>query len=473
MQENQNADFKSFVKAGLKNLKTSFEQGEEVEGTVSAITKDSIFLDINAKSEGILDRSEFEKEGRLSVREGDTLKAFFVRIEDNGELILTGKVKGNSADNESIENAFRARIPIEGRIEGERKGGYTVIIGSRTAFCPFSQIDINPSPDRALYVGRRCSFMISEYSTSDFVVSRREFLEMELEKNLKQLRETLQEGDVVTGVVKRIMNFGVFVDIGGIDGLVPMRELAWGHVKSAEDVVSVGEEITVKLIKVQWNDNRLTLSLKQVGEDPWSRVKENYHATKQYVGTVTKLTPFGAFVALEPGVEGLVHISKLGAGKRVTHASEILTEDQEISVFVESIDPDNHRISLTLENPQEGRAIDLDKGSVKVGEVCQGVVEDIKPFGVFVKLSPSVTALLHISEIPSTSQANTVKSLFKRYPPGSELQVVVKNVSQDKISLTLPNSSKDDQDEYRQFLTEKKKGDGFGNLGSAFDHIQM
>ena len=474
MSKNSDNRIDRFVNTSVNKIRISFEPGEQVEGTVTAITRDAIFLDINAKSEGIIDRRELENNDVLSVKEGDTLKAFFVRAEDNGELILTVEGSEQSGDNESIENSYHAKIPIVGKVMGECKGGYEIMFGNRRAFCPFSQIDVNPSPEKSFYCGQKFSFVISEYGENNIVVSRRKFLESQLERERENLRETLCPGTIVTGVVKRIMEFGVFVDLGGgVDGLIPMGELAWGQVKSAEEITQVGEKLAVKILNVRWNENRVTLSLKQTEDSPWLKVKENYHVTKQYSGLVTRLMKYGAFVALEPGVEGLIHISKLGHGKRLSHAAEVLEEGQEISVFIEAIDYENRRISLTLENPQEGRTMDVDGDQIKIGQMVTGIVEGIKPFGIFVKLTSTATGLLHISEIPLTGAANTVKSMMKRYPPGSEISVMIKKLHQSRISLALPGADTDEHDEFRQYIAEKKDPDDFGSLGSAFDNIQL
>ena len=473
MHQNTNSHLNGFEKSQIKNIRTSFEPGEEVEGTVTAIERDSIFLDVNAKGEGIIDRKEVEKNGKLSFSVGARLKAFFVREKNNGELIFTVKISGKKIDDESIENAYHAKIPIEGRVDCECKGGYSVIFGNTKAFCPFSQVDLNRSPDNSLYLGQKFSFLITEYDGENLVVSRRKLLEKELEKDREHLKKTLREGIIIDGTVKRIMEFGVFVDIGGIDGLVPMGELAWGYVKNAEEIVHIGETIAVKVLNIQWDKNRIALSLKYAGDDPWLRVKENYHVTKQYNGTVTKRMNFGAFVALEPGVEGLIHISKLGAGKRLSHASEVLEDGQEISVFIETIDYENRRISLMLENPKEGRTMEIEGDKIIIGQTVPGVVQDIKPFGIFVKLSSTATGLLHTSEISLGNSINTVKSMFKHFPIGSEIQVLIKNVRQNKISLTLPSTNTGNSDEYHQFLAEKKDSDDFGSLGSAFKDIQL
>ena len=474
MSKDSSDHLDSFANTSIDNIRISFEPGEQVNGKITAITRDAIFLDINAKSEGIIDRIEFGKNNELSVKEGDTVSAYFVRAEDSGELILTVKGSGQPVDSEAIENSYKAQIPIEGRVDGEQKGGYVVLFGSRKAFCPFSQIDLKPSPDKSFYLGQKFSFIISEYDGENLVVSRRKFLESQLENDKECLRETLHAGAIITGIVKRIMEFGVFVELGGgVDGLIPISELAWGQVKNAEEITHIGENVTVKVLNVSWSDNRVTLSLKKTEDDPWHKVKESYHVTKQYGGVVTKLMKYGAFVALEPGIEGLIHISKLGDGKRLSHASEVLEDEQEISVFVEAIDYENRRIALTLQNPQEGRTMDIAGDRVKIGEVVNGVVEGIKPFGIFVKLTSTATGLLHISEIPLTGSANTVKSMMKHYPLGSEIRVMINKMQQSRISLTLPGVDADDDEEYRQHIAKRKETDDFGNLGSAFDNIQL
>jgi small subunit ribosomal protein S1 len=458
---------------GFEGFRTSFEPGEKVTGTVTAITKDFVFVNISSKSEGIVARQDLvDDEGDLTIAEGDPLSAFYVRTVD-GEIELTVRMRGSDELDQSLVDAFAARIPIEGRVEAERKGGYDVQVGSQRAFCPYSQIDVFRGGDSAEHVGKRYTFLLTECGDGNVVVSRRQFIEHEQTAQRDSLRESLSEGDIVAGTVRRLMPFGAFIDIGGVEGLCPMRELAWERVDEAGDVVREGEKLAVKVLRVDWDAEKFTLSIRQAGRDPWEGVEGRYQASKLYDGKVTRLMPFGAFVALEPGVEGLVHISKLGAGKRLNHASEVLAEDEPIAVYVESIDLERRRISLTLENPQQGRTMEVEGLELTVGAEMTGVVQDVRQFGVFVSLSPSQTGLLHISEISFNGNVDRFRDMRRRFQRDAEVEVVVKNVHGDRISLTLPGGA-DDDDSYRQDVLESPgEADALGDLGSAFDSLKL
>ncbi len=472
MTGNTDQNIEALVNSSFENFKSYFEPGEKVQGIVSAVTRKAIFVDINAKSEGVIDCTELARQGIPEPKPGDSIEAYFLRTGSGGEFCLSIELKAANIDDRALADAYASKIPIEGRVEAERKGGYEIQIGSHQAFCPYSQIDLYASQDKTIYIGQRYSFLISEYNESNLVVSRRSYLEAEHEKLRNQLKETLREGDDIEGTVRRVMDFGVFVDIGGIQGLVPMSEIAWSRVNDANELVRVGEKVTVKVLKIQWESERISLSLKQVGGDPWGRVQDNYHETKQYHGTVRKLMEFGAFVELEPGIDGLIHISKLGAGKRLSHAAEVLKEDEEINVYIESIDAERRRISLSLENPQQGRTMDIEGAALTVGEVIEGTVEDIKQFGIFIKVTASRSGLLHISEIPFTGNANKLREMHKKFPIGEKTKVVINSIREDKISLSLPESLGENESEYREFLANKESGE-LVSLGDLFGDLKV
>ena len=459
---------------GLDNFRSSFEAGEEIEGIITSITKDTIFFDVHAKSEGIIDRIELEDKGKLTVKVGDPIKAYFVRTGPGEEMLFKVKNTVENTDDEAILHALSSGIPVSGKVIGERNGGYDISLGEHDAFCPYSQIDIYNHDDKSYYIGQQYSFMVLEYQDSNLVLSRRKLLETQREKSLQQLKDSLKIGDIVDGTVKSIAKFGIFVDIGGIDGLVPHSEMSWSRLVSPDELVTVGDTISVKIIKIQWNENRITLSIREIASnDPWLTIQDRFHPTKQYEGIVTRLMEFGAFVELEPGIEGLLHISKLGAGKRLDHPSEVLKEKEKVAIYIEEIDQERRRISLSLENRQQGRTMNLEGEKLTIGETILGCVDDIKQFGIFIRLGSNNSGLLHISEIPFSGQINKIKEMYKRYPKGSEVSVIIKNIQEGKISLSLPDSKNEDNKEFEDYLETKSKVDDFGSLGSAFDNIKI
>lgn len=457
----------------MEGFRTGFAPGEKVRGTITGITSNSVFVDLNAKSEGIIERSELvDREGKLTVSEGEEIEAFFARM-DRGDIVLTVRMATDDAEDADIRQAFDAQIPVEGKVQAERKGGYEVRFGETRGFCPFSQMDVYAGGESSAYVGQRLTFLITEYDGDNLVVSRRKLLEAQAGERKDKLKGQLAEGDTVEGTVTRVMNFGAFVDLGGMEGLIPMGELAWERVERAEDVVKAGDRVTVRVLRLDWARDRVSLSLRLAGGDPWDTIDENFHVGGEYRGKVTRCMDFGAFVQLTPGVEGLVHISKLGAGKRLAHAHEVVQEGQELAVFIEKIDHERRRISLVLENPQQGRHMEVAGAELVIGSTVKGTVEDIRPFGIFVKVGPNQTGLLHISQLDIPEhQTNPHRAMYKMHPPGSEIEVEIQAVHQRKISLTLPNRGDDESASLRELLQDGD-GDGLGSLGGLFDGFTL
>ena len=251
--------FDVLVSESLDNLRATVEPGEKISGTVTSISKNNVFVDVSAKSEGIVDRAELAKHGLDDVDVGSTLETYVIGFGDGGEILLSVNMAANEAGEEAIADAFAAKIPVEGKVIKERKGGFEVQVGRRSGFCPYSQIDLFTGGDNASYCGQRFSFLITEFNRSNLVLSRRKILELEAAEGRKHLRDTLKVNDIIEGMVKKIMNFGVFVDLGGMDGLIPKSELSWARIDNPDDSVRIGEMITVRVINLDWDSERITL----------------------------------------------------------------------------------------------------------------------------------------------------------------------------------------------------------------------
>ena len=327
--------------------------GSKVEATVLKITKDWIFLDTGRKGEGVLDIKELtDAEGNTSVKVGDKVAAWFISSRNN-EMRFTTKVgsgSGGAAGNAQLEEAYAAGIPVEGVVEKEVKGGFEVKVAGSRAFCPFSQIGLRRVDDSAALIGKHMSFKISEYAENgrNIVLSHRALLEEELQGQKDALKETLKVGDRVTGAVTSLRDFGAFVSIGCVEGLLPISEVAWARVNDVSEVLSIGQEIEVVVKGIDWEKDRISFSLKDTLADPWEEAASAFPEGSYQNGKVARLTPFGAFVTLASGVDGLIHISKLGAGKRIQHPKEVLSEGQDVEVKVEGVDREQKRISLSL-----------------------------------------------------------------------------------------------------------------------------
>ncbi|MDT8389987.1 MAG: S1 RNA-binding domain-containing protein [Lentisphaeria bacterium] len=475
-------DFGAYLDNGMDALKRGFEVGEQVTGTVTLIDRNSVFLDINARSEGIIDRSEFvDGQGNISVKVGDSVTAYFISAK-GGEFKLAMSY-GAKGDKAGLWDAYQGGIPIEGRVDGERAGGYEVTIAGQKGFCPYSQIDIHRQ-DPAAYIGEKFRFKITEYDEwgDNLVVSRRQLLEVEREQQQKELQDSLKIGDVMEGRVTKLMDFGAFVDIGGVEGLIPISQLAWGRVNAASDVVSEGEKVKVAVLNIDWAKGRITLSLKEAQGNPWESVGETYAVGRKVKGVVTKLMPFGAFVALEPGVEGLVHISKLGAGRRINHPKEVVEEGQTVEVEIESIDLDARKMSLSMESNRGGQtgaendteAAPQPVGQVVVGGRVTGVVQGIKHFGVFVSLPGDHTGLLHISQVDYKGGRDVEGWLRVNMPEGSQIDVVIEKMDGDRISLTTAEKwdKENNKEDISGFMIAGDDG-ALGSLGDALGKLNL
>jgi small subunit ribosomal protein S1 len=327
------------------------EPGQMVETAIVKISGDWIFLDLGGKGEGYLERKELQDEvGNLTVKEGDRIRAYFMSSENN-EMHFTTKI-GSGPDKESqLEDAWKNKIPVDGTIAREIRGGYEVKIGGTVrAFCPFSQLGLRREENPTDYIGRSMTFHIVEYGEGgkNIVVSRKPILDQEKQVRKEALKATLSEGAKIRGKVTSIQKFGAFVDIGGLEGLLPISEMAWGRVEKVNDILSVGQEVEVIIIKLDWNNDRFSFSLKDALPNPWDRVEETYPIGSFHAGTVARITNFGAFVTLKEGMDGLVHISKMGAGRRINHPREVVKEGQSVEVQVDGVDRAQRRISLVL-----------------------------------------------------------------------------------------------------------------------------
>jgi len=349
-----NDDGKSFADmfAGGFASPSSFTPGQQIEATVVRISGNSVFLDVGGKSEGYINREEFlDAQGQLTIKEGDRIKAYSLAGE-RGEMHFTTRLGGSGgAGNAQLEEAFASRIPVEGTVEKEIKGGFEIkLAGGARAFCPYSQVDLRRVEESATLLGRSLLFRISQYSENgrNIVLSRRQLLEEEARAKREKLREILQVGATITGVVTSLRPFGAFIDIGGLEGLLPVSEIGWGHVEDIHSKLEVGQHVEVVVLKLDWENERYSFSLKQALADPWLEAARKFTEGSFHTGTVARLTTFGAFVTLAEGVDGLIHISALAGGRRINHPREVVGERQVVEVRIDKVDPAARRISLTL-----------------------------------------------------------------------------------------------------------------------------
>jgi len=348
-QESTEPSFADLFQENLSKSLRRLEPGQKITTTIAGIAGNSIFLDVGGKNEGILDSSELlDEEGKVSVAIGDKVDAYFLR-SSGGAQLFTIKL-GGGKNTGHLEEAWRNGIPVEGLVKEEIKGGFDITLGgSVRAFCPYSQMGMHRVADAgAEYTGLRMIFLITRFEENgrNIVVSARALIEQERERQKEALQESLAEGATVQGKISSIRDFGAFVDIGGVDGLIPISEIGWSRVEDINEHLTLGQEVTAVIKKLDWKANRITLSLKETLANPWDAARERFTEGSIHTGTVARLTTFGAFVTLEPGVDGLIHISKLGGGRRINHPREVLEVGQEVEVKVEAIDNDTRKIGL-------------------------------------------------------------------------------------------------------------------------------
>jgi small subunit ribosomal protein S1 len=446
--------------------------GQRIKTTVISVSGDMVYVDMGGKSEGVIGLSEFAREdGTGGVRAGDQVEAFFLAVQ-NGVKRLTTRSRGYSTlDVAGIRDAYHANLPVAGKVKAAVKGGYEVTVGGARCFCPFSQMDLKASRESEQYVGQTFSFKVVEFENDgrNIVLSRRALLEEERRAQAERLKETLSVGMELTGTVRSIQGFGAFVDLGGLDGLIPASEIGWDRAERPADVLSVGQEVTLKVIGLDWEKNRLTLSLKALKADPWQGAAERYAVESRVKGVIVRLAPFGAFVNLEPGIDGLIHISNLGAGRHINHPKEVAEVGQWVEPLVLAVDEAAKKISLTLEQPKEEVPLP------EVGDVVEGTVERVMPYGIFMKLESGAGGLIPNSEMGTPKGTNH----SRMFPVGTKMQVIVIGSDKQSRKVSLSRNAVNErveQDEFKHYRTQQKGDDqassGLGSFGELLkEHL--
>lgn len=441
--------------------------GDEVEGVIAHIGDDEIFVDLDAKQQGWFDRADLSgPDGTLAVQVGDTVSGRVVQIEPSTGHVRLASSLGRDAGREQLELALRDGIPIEGKITGTNKGGVEVEVGGMRGFCPMSQLDLRRVEDPDALVGQVHTFLVVELKDRDVVLSRRQLLEREAAEARQKILAQLQEGATMQGRVSQIRDFGAFVDLGGIEGLIPVRELSHDRVQRPQDVVKVGDVVDVKVLKIEPDGDRvkISLSLKELQADPWDGIDAIAPVGKVVAGRVTRVTDFGAFVRLAAGVEGLLHVSELGI--RVEHPSEVIEVGEQRLVVVRGVDRGRKRISLALagEGATEGET--AQNLRPVMGAVVTATVEKHERFGVFVQVAGTQgragRGLVPTAELGLPRGADVRKEL----PAGAEITAKVIDPTEGRLRLSIRAAVEDAEravfDNYRQ---EQARKGGMGTLG--------
>ncbi len=354
----ENENFEKLLEDSFSGV-SRLKPGQEIEAEIVSITDNCIFLQLNGKSEGQLDVEEFmDRDGNITVSEGDKVKAYFLNSK-NGEIHFTTRISGEKAGDALLQSAFEGEIPVEGTVEKEIKGGFEVKIGESRAFCPYSQMGMKRVENAQEYIGKHLTFKILEYKEKgrNILVSNRAILEKERREKVEALKKTLKEGMTVTGVVKSLRDFGAFIDLDGVQALLPVSEISRSRVKDIEEVLSIGQKIEAVILKLDWAAERISVSMKKLLADPWDSAEGKYKEGSQHTGEVVRLTNFGAFVSLEPGLDGLIHISDLEKDSRdyPERKQKKLKVGERITVEINSVDAVKKRISLKPADDTQGK----------------------------------------------------------------------------------------------------------------------
>ncbi len=429
--------------------------GEVITAEVVAIDQNFVTVNAGLKSESLIDVAEFKNaQGEIEVKVGDFVTVTIESVENGfGETKLSREKAKRAADWIALEEAMENGDILSGVINGKVKGGLTVMINSIRAFLPGSLVDVRPVKDTSHFEGKEIEFKVIKLDKkrNNVVVSRRAVLEATLGEERKALLENLQEGSIIKGIVKNITDYGAFVDLGGIDGLLHITDLAWRRVKHPSEVLEVGQEVEAKVLKFDQDKQRVSLGMKQLGEDPWSGLTRRYPQGTRLFGKVSNLTDYGAFVEIEQGIEGLVHVSEMDWTNKNVHPSKVVQLGDEVEVMILEIDEDRRRISLGMKqcqtNPWEEFAANHNKG-----DKISGAVKSITDFGVFVGLPGGIDGLVHLSDLSWTEAG---EEAVRKYKKGEEVEAVVLAIDVDKERISLG--------------IKQLEGDPFGNFISVND----
>ena len=414
----------------------ALKEGEVVSGTVLTIDEDHVQIDIGFKSEGLVPAWEFmEEDGTMLIKAGDRVDVLLEQSEDRDGRIVLSKEKADRVKIwDEINRAYKAEEPVEGTILSRVKGGLSVDIGVK-AFLPGSQVDLRPVRNLENVVGQKMDFKVIKFNKrrANIVLSRRALLETERKKMREGTLETLAAGQIIDGVIKNLTDYGAFIDLGGIDGLLHVTDMSWGRVNHPSEIFNVGDELKVKVLKFDPESERVSLGLKQIQPDPWTDVSMRYPIGKRLEGGVVSLAEYGAFVELEPGIEGLVHVSEMSWIKRVKHPSKLVEIGQRVEAIVLDVDERDRKISLGMKQ-LEPNPWSVIEEKYPVGAHVSGPVRNITNFGIFIGLEEGIDGLVHVSDISWTEQ---IKHPADKFEKGANVDAVVLKIDKENEKFSL------------------------------------
>ena len=446
--EEKEQSFAALLEAYSPGADTDMGVGDKISGKIVSIGRDSVFVDTGTKIDGVVDKAELlDENGEISLVEGDILELYVVALSDE-EIKLSKALSGIGGLN-MLKEAYEKAAPVEGKIVETCKGGVRVDVLQRKAFCPVSQIDINYVENPSDFVGQTFNFIITTFEANgkNIVLSRRALLAREQEKARKEFYQTLSVGTTMDGTVTRLMPYGAFVQLSsGVEGMVHISEMSWSKAAKTESLVNVADTVRVKVIGIEPDKKpgllKISLSMKQLSEDPWDSAGEQFHEGDKTQGTVTRCANFGAFVELSPGIEGLVHISEMSYKKRVLKPEDIVTAGETVSVMIKEVDLDKRRLSLSIRDAEGDPWVEIAE-KYTTGQAVEGILEKKEKFGYFINLEPGITGLLPKSNLNKATKPADLETLKE----GDAIAVRIEAIkpSERKITLT-PADTAEEQD---------------------------
>jgi len=444
--------------------------GDKIKGEIISVGTDSVFMNTGTKIDGVVERVELlDKNGQLPYQKGDVLELYVVAVHEN-EIRLSKAISGVGGLN-ILKEAFENRVPVEGKVKEQCKGGFNVEIIQRRAFCPISQIDLKHVENPEEYVGKDFHFLITEFKENgkNIIASRRELLNQEQQKTRKKfIEENVSVGALLKGKVVNLMPYGAFVELfPGVEGMIHVSEMSWARVEKPEEILKVNDPVTVKVLKIEPDKKssvKISLSIKDATQDPWDSVGEKFHAGDKVKGKVKQCMNFGVFVELEPGIEGLVHISEMSYKKRILKTEDVVNTGDMIDVMIKEIDHDKKRISLSMKDAEGDPWIDIQE-KYKAGQSVEGIVEKKEKFGYFITLEPGVTGLLPKSKISKSANPSSIEKLKE----GDKITVAVEEIKIHDRKISLATGDAAEEDDWKKYSKVSKKV----SLGSLGEKLQQ
>ena len=453
----ESEDFAKLYESFTSGMSERLRVGDRVSGPIISIGKDSVFVDTGTKIDGVVDSAELlDDQGHLPYQVGDTLELYVASV--SGDEIRLSKAVSGAAGARALSDACENGVPVEGKVKGQVKGGFHVEVMQKRAFCPVSQMELKFTDKPEEHVGKSYLFLVTQFEEGgkNIVVSRRELLRKEHEREVKKFLETLSVGSDLQGRVTRLAPYGAFVEIHpGLEGMVHISELGWSRVEKPGDVVQVDDQVMVRVMKVETGEKpdqpRISLSMKQVTGDPWLRVEGKFQIGEKIKGKVIRCTKFGAFVEIAPGIEGLVHISEMSYRKRVIRSEDVVTPGDTVHVVVKDVDIPKKRISLSIKDAEGDPWVDVGE-KYTVGQTVEGTLEKKEKFGYFITLEPGITGLLPGSKMKTAQKPSEIEKL----KTGDPVTVIIEEIHPKERRITLGPVDSAEEGDWKDF---SKQGD--------------